>query len=225
MKRYVDMREISDGRLYGLNDMVKADCRDCEGCSACCRGMGNSIVLDPYDMYRLSAGLGILPEVLLAEKLELTVVEGLILPNLRMQERGEEKEVCGFLDENGRCSIHPYRPGICRIFPLGRYYENRSFRYFLQTQECRNQNRGKVKVWKWIDTPDSKRYDAYISDWHFYLQELQEYLRKEASADSHGLSREKEINLAFLERFFLRPYQEGDFYEQFYQRRREGKLG
>ncbi len=225
MKRYVDMREISDGRLYGLNDMVKADCRDCEGCSACCRGMGNSIVLDPYDMYRLSAGLGILPEVLLAEKLELAVVEGLILPNLRMQERGEEKEVCGFLDENGRCSIHPYRPGICRIFPLGRYYENRSFRYFLQTQECRNQNRGKVKVWKWIDTPDSKRYDAYISDWHFYLQELQEYLRKEASADSHGLSREKEINLAFLERFFLRPYQEGDFYEQFYQRRREGKLG
>ena len=219
------MREISDGRLYGLNDMVKADCRDCEGCSACCKGMGNSIVLDPYDMYRLSAGLGILPEVLLAEKLELTVVEGLILPNLRMQERGEEKEVCGFLDENGRCSIHPYRPGICRIFPLGRYYENRSFRYFLQTQECRNQNRGKVKVWKWIDTPDSKRYDAYISDWHFYLQELQEYLRKEASADSHGLSREKEINLAFLERFFLRPYQEGDFYEQFYQRRREGKLG
>ncbi len=225
MKRYVDMREISDGRLYGLNDMVKADCRDCEGCSACCKGMGNSIVLDPYDMYRLSAGLGILPEVLLAEKLELAVVEGLILPNLRMQERGEEKEVCGFLDENGRCSIHPYRPGICRIFPLGRYYENRSFRYFLQTQECRNQNRGKVKVWKWIDTPDSKRYDAYISDWHFYLQELQEYLRKEASADSHGLSREKEINLAFLERFFLRPYQEGDFYEQFYQRRREGKLG
>lgn len=225
MKRYVDMSEISDGRLYGLNDMVKADCRDCEGCSACCRGMGNSIVLDPYDMYRLSAGLGILPEVLLAEKLELTVVEGLILPNLRMQERGEEKEVCGFLDENGRCSIHPYRPGICRIFPLGRYYENGSFRYFLQTQECQNQNRGKVKVWKWIDTPDSKRYDAYISDWHFYLQELQEYLRKEASADSHGLSREKEMNLAFLERFFLRPYQEGDFYEQFYQRRREGKLG
>lgn len=85
MKRYVDMREISDGRLYGLNDMVKADCRDCEGCSACCKGMGNSIVLDPYDMYRLSAGLGILPEVLLAEKLELTVVEGLILPNLRMR--------------------------------------------------------------------------------------------------------------------------------------------
>ena len=40
MERNVSMDEISDGRLYGLNDMVKADCRDCEGCSACCRGMG-----------------------------------------------------------------------------------------------------------------------------------------------------------------------------------------
>lgn len=44
MERNVSMDEISDGRLYGLNDMVKADCRDCEGCSACCRGMGLSLI-------------------------------------------------------------------------------------------------------------------------------------------------------------------------------------
>ena len=66
-------------------------------------------------------------EALLVEKLELHVVEGIILPNLNMQEREQGKEVCGFLNEEGRCSIHPYRPGICRIFPLGRYYENGSF--------------------------------------------------------------------------------------------------
>ena len=34
MKRQVNMNEISDGKLYGSNDMVKADCGDCEGCSA-----------------------------------------------------------------------------------------------------------------------------------------------------------------------------------------------
>ena len=67
MKRYVDMKEISDGRFYGLNDMVKADCRDCAGCSACCHGMGSSIVLDPYDIYRLSGGLGVSMEALLME--------------------------------------------------------------------------------------------------------------------------------------------------------------
>ena len=54
MERNVSMDEISDGRLYGLNDMVKADCRDCEGCSACCRGMGTSIAVSytHLDVYK-----------------------------------------------------------------------------------------------------------------------------------------------------------------------------
>ena len=53
MERDVSMEEISDGRLYGLNDLVKADCRDCRGCSRCCRDMGSSILLDPLDVFRL----------------------------------------------------------------------------------------------------------------------------------------------------------------------------
>ena len=52
MERNVTMAEISDGKLYSRDDMVKAGCDDCRGCSACCHGMGNSIVLDPYDVYR-----------------------------------------------------------------------------------------------------------------------------------------------------------------------------
>ena len=54
MERNVTMAEISDGKLYSRDDMVKAGCDDCRGCSACCHGMGNSIVLDPYDVYRLT---------------------------------------------------------------------------------------------------------------------------------------------------------------------------
>ena len=34
MLRNCSLDEISDGRLYEANDMVKADCRGCEGCSA-----------------------------------------------------------------------------------------------------------------------------------------------------------------------------------------------
>ena len=64
MKREVDLKEISDGNLYGPNDMVKADCGDCKGCSACCQGMGESIILDPYDVYRLTKGLNLSFEAL-----------------------------------------------------------------------------------------------------------------------------------------------------------------
>ena len=36
MEREIDMKEVSDGRLYGPRDMVKADCGGCAGCSQCC---------------------------------------------------------------------------------------------------------------------------------------------------------------------------------------------
>ena len=68
-----------------------------------------------------------------------------------------------FLTEEGRCGIHPFRPGICRLFPLGRYYEENGFRYFLQVHECQKENRAKVKVKKWLDTPDLKKYETYIA--------------------------------------------------------------
>ena len=58
MRREVSLEEISDGRLYELNDMVKADCQDCAGCHDCCEGMGDSVVLDPMDVYRLCTNLG-----------------------------------------------------------------------------------------------------------------------------------------------------------------------
>ena len=113
MKRQVTMEEISDGKLYTSNDLVKADCGDCEGCHACCTGM------DPLDIVRICRGTGAAFETLLAGKIELNVVDGIILPNLKMA--GAE-DGCGFLTEEGKCGIHPFRPGICRLFPLGRYY-------------------------------------------------------------------------------------------------------
>ncbi len=60
MRREVTLEEISDGRLYDANDMVKADCQDCKGCHDCCTGMGDSVLLDPYDVCRLSRGLRML---------------------------------------------------------------------------------------------------------------------------------------------------------------------
>ena len=77
-------------------------------------------------------------------------------------------------------------------------------------------------MWKWIDTPEAKRYDTYISDWHFYVKELQEQSMAERTEEAEELKKRR--NLVFLERFFLRPYElERDFYEQFYERLEEGR--
>ena len=207
MERQVDLKEITDGKLYGLEDMVRADCAGCTGCSACCRGMGSSVVLDPFDVHRLVTGTGMSFERLLQSHLELNVVDGVILPNLKM---GGESEACAFLNEEGRCTVHAYRPGICRIFPLGRLYEDGSFQYILQVHECKKGNRSKVKVKKWIDTPDAKRYDRYIARWHYFLKGLQKLARE----DEEGTVA-KTVSMFVLQRFYLAGYEaEKDLFEQ-----------
>ena len=207
MLRNVSLEEISDGRLYGLNDMAKLGCNDCAGCSSCCRGMGNTIVLDPYDVWRLTGGLGVSLQHLLAEHLELNVVDGIILPNLKL---AGDSEQCTFLNDAGRCSIHPYRPGICRLFPLGRYYEEDGFRYILQIHECEKTNRSKVKIRKWMDTPDMEQYDAYIADWHAFLSKLRTKL-EDASSDLA-----KSVSMYILQQFYLLPYDTSrDFFSQY----------
>ena len=211
MEREIDLNKITDGKRYGLNDMVRTGCGNCAGCSACCHGMGNSIVLDPLDVYRITGELGVSFEKLLADKLELNVVDGIILPNLKMT--GED-EACVFLNPQGRCSIHPHRPGICRIFPLGRLYENGSYSYILQVDECKKENRTKVKVEQWIDTPDLKLNQKYICDWHYFLKKAGQYI-KESNDDNAA----RQINMYILSTFFVTPYDKNiDFYEQFYSR-------
>lgn len=215
MKREVDLKEISDGNLYGPNDMVKADCADCRGCSACCQGMGESIVLDPYDIYRLTKGLNLSFEALLADKIELNVFDGMILPNLKM---AGKDQACAFLNEEGRCSIHSIRPGICRLFPLGRFYENGGFQYFLQIHECKNQNRTKVKVKKWIDTPNLKQNDKFILAWHDFVDEIQTKMSQNCDDALF-----KKVNMFLLQHFFVERYHEEDFYKQFEERLAKAK--
>ena len=223
MLREINLDEISDGRLYSSNDMAKTDCKGCDGCSACCHGMGNSIVLDPLDVYRLSTNLSKSVNELLTGPLELNVVDGIILPNLKM---ARAEEACSFLDTNGRCTVHAFRPGICRMFPLGRFYENRSFQYFLQIHECPKTDRSKVKIKKWLDTPNLKTYEKYIADWHFFLKDLQEYVMNlafDSSANSDGTART--ISMHVLTQFYLTPYPEdGDFYSEFYKRLEKSRL-
>ena len=176
MRRNIRLEEISDGRLYTANDMVKADCRDCEGCSACCQNM--------------------------------EIVDGVILPHLKMT--GEE-ETCSFLDQNGRCSVHSFRPGICRLFPLGRYYGEEGLRYFLQVHECRKEDRSKIKVKKWLGIPDLASYEKYILQWHAFLQTCEEAM---ATLDDEN---QRIFQLYILRTFYQTPYGQ-EFYQEFYQR-------
>lgn len=216
MLRDIDLTVISDGRAYTCNDMVKADCGGCKDCSACCQGMGHSIILDPMDIFQLQTNLHLSFEELLEKYIELQVVDGIILPNLKMT---GPKDACAFLDDAGRCSIHSFRPGFCRLFPLGRYYENDSFHYFLQIHECPKPDKTKVKVKKWLDIPNIKQYEDFICQWHYFLKNLQDHAMNATHEDPANDQTVKELSLYVLKLFYLMPYSEQtDFYLQFERR-------
>ena len=211
MIREINLDDISDGKLYTVNDMVKVGCNDCEGCSECCGGMGNTILLDPFDIYHLSQGLDVTFYDLMKDAIELNMVDGIILPNLKMTGMSGK---CHFLNQNGRCSIHEFRPGICRLFPLGRLYEDQSFQYFLQIQECKKENRSKVKVKKWLGIADIKRYEQFIKDWHYFLKDIQKRAQSELEE-----KKMKELSMSVLNLFYIQPFDsETDFYQTFYKR-------
>lgn len=207
-------------KLYGLNDMAKAGCNDCKGCFECCQGMGQSIVLDPYDIWQIERGLNCTFAELLQEKelIELNIEDGLILPNLKMQGTMEN---CGFLNVEGRCSIHAFRPGLCRLFPLGRNYENHNLQYFLLEDACTNSTSAKVKIKKWLDIPDSRRYEEFLINWHDLRRTLKEKITDLKIDEKSGLSDMdimKELNMKFLHIFYETQYSSDDFYRQFDER-------
>lgn len=210
MIREIDLNEISDGKLYHGCDLVKVGCDDCKGCSQCCKGMGESILLDPLDVHWLKQGLSVSFEELLQNAVGLRVVDGLVIPFLKMT--GKE-ETCAFLNEEGRCKIHDFRPGFCRLFPLGRYYEEEEFYYFLQIYECAKKNRTKMKIKKWLEVPEFSSYETFVKKWHVFQKKVQEKLERSEDEELR-----RQVSMRILQEFYITPFAQNDFYEQFEKR-------
>lgn len=210
MLRDVSMDEISDGKKYTHKDLARLSCNDCMGCSSCCEEMGDTIILDPLDVYRITKRLNKPFTELLGTHLALKVVDGIVMPSINMD---NEVKACAFL-VNKRCAIHDIRPGFCRLFPLGRAYEDDGFYYFLQKDECKVKNRGKVRIDKWIGESNIVSYEAFTLRWHKFIVTLRNMLEK--MTDEEEI---KALSISVLNNFYIVPFDERkDFYEQVYER-------
>ena len=215
MKREGELSALTDGKLYRSSDMARLGCNDCEGCSACCKGMGNSVVLDPYDVWRLERGTGKTLAQMIGTEVMLSVIDGLILPSLNMEMTG----ICPFLNEKGRCSVHLFRPGICRLFPLGRYYHDGGFSYVLMSDECKKENRTKVKIEKWLGEENLPEYERFILRWKRIQESVRERIGEAArqTDPETALAEQKKLSMNVLKTYYLQAY--GDrFFEEFTER-------
>ena len=191
-------------RTFTSNDLARISSPSCEGCGECCRGMGDTIVLDPYDAHMLAYGLGRDFASLLNREIELHLENGVILPHLAMK---GPAEACSFLGGDGRCGIHAIRPGICRLYPLARQYTDDGVRYFVLRDACAGHAMSKVRIRQYLGIPDLPEYERFKNDWFHFLSDAET-----AAQTAKDDQTRKELGLFLLETFFLRPY-DGDFYE------------
>lgn len=207
MSRYIN--PDSDGKFYSLNDMARTDCHDCTGCSDCCEGMGDSILIDPYDIYQFNQNLLTFDQLLSKGYIELSLDKGLIIPHIKMS---DFTDACPFLKEK-RCSIHDYRPGMCRLFPLGRDYTEGKLEYILLDKSCPKTDRSKVKINKWIGIEPAKKYHEYLQTWHDFRQQMAEVIAAATEEQAH------ELTMRIMHSFYVSDYTvDRDFYEQFNER-------
>ncbi len=196
MLRYEDIKDISDGRKYNEHDKTLLGTNGCKGCSYCCKSdMGRSIVLTPYDVYELCRGTGqSFDQLLVGFYIELSMIDGIVLPHLKMDEG------CKFL-QGGRCSVHQYRPGICRLFPLGRLYEDGSFSYFLQKDECIINSRTPVVISDWLGIDRLEENTKFINKWHKFIQLEMKKVNELRDMTGFEVKRLKDLEEKYLEEY------------------------
>ena len=201
--------KISDGKLYDIEDIVKADTCGCDGCNDCCLDVGDLVVLTPFDVYEIVNYLGVKFDDLLGDKIELIQNNKISLPYLKMQDNNK----CSFLNENGRCIIHSKRPNICRMFPLGRVYQDNDFKYFLQIGNCPKEDLKDVKVSDWIGIENYHENKRFILEWYKLTKALAfrlKFVRDEKEIE--------EINQILLDSCYRINVEEGEsFYSVFLQ--------
>jgi Fe-S-cluster containining protein len=208
MRTLRTLEDISDGGIYDIEDTVKAGTGGCGGCSACCHDVRDLVVLTPFDVYEITSYLNVSFDELLVDKLELRENNKIVLPHLKMYENSER---CSFLSIEGRCTIHGYRPNICRLFPLGRVYEDDNFKYFLQVGSCIKPNLEKVKVKDWIGINNYQKNKAFILAWYRLLKALT-FRLKFVQDDQERAA----INKYLLDTFYRMALKDGeDFYSMF----------
>lgn len=105
----------SDVRPLADNDPVGLACGP-EGCPSTCCKNGPHVVLNPYEISLICASAGISYEDLL-DVVETDRVNGFPLVML------PRDPACHFWTEQG-CRVYAARPLACRLFPLGRVYDD-----------------------------------------------------------------------------------------------------
>jgi Fe-S-cluster containining protein len=134
----------------------------CGRCSRCCSG--KRIPLDPYEVARLGAHLGLGTTEVLAR---FTTDGGALLAV-------REDRTCVFLGDQG-CTVHAARPLACRLYPLGRRVSPGQGERFAAVEPdpgCQGSYEGRGTIEEYLTEQQTGPYLAMADRYRAVLEKL-----------------------------------------------------
>ncbi len=148
----------------------------CERTNVCCKNFSDEdrIVLEPYDILRLSRKLRISTGKFISDYADLSLDRNTQLPIALLGFQGtDSRNKCIFLRSYG-CSVYEDRPLRCRLYPLGRLFD-KGKSYYILINNCPCGDTKGDSSWtarEWIESSDAEdflEYQEYIAEVFSYV--------------------------------------------------------
>lgn len=135
----------------------------CKRCGFCCNH--TIIALYPFDIKNICDELNISTKEF--QKYAVFKIDNVLRCLLN------NRPNCPFYEKG--CKIYSKRPIRCRLFPVGRIFENNEVLYILPEQRCIGFDTGKKQTVKeWLDKEDVKEYDDLTRRWNNFIIRLKD---------------------------------------------------
>lgn len=174
-KRLQSIAENFESMKIGLDDSFRFHCTMC---GKCCIHR-EDIILNPYDLFRVSKKLGMEPKDFVARYCEAYLGGSSRMVIVRLRPVGEDRR-CPLL-EGKKCSVHQAKPAVCALYPLGRglnqeigkasEISHRSIQYILQKPDCGDESETHT-VREWISGFDFLLEEDFVPEW---MQMIMDY--------------------------------------------------
>jgi hypothetical protein len=182
----------------------------CNRCGKCCRER-EDILLTPLDLFKIARHLRKPIQDVMQEYCESYEGHSSKIPVVRIRPR-EYRRTCPFAKKEG-CLIHPVKPAVCALFPLGRMTDadTKGFTYFLQPVTCGNKRQTQT-VRQWLDGFSILEEEGFSKQWHRTFMGISDILR--GVYEQHTFNHDR-IILTLLLRLYVLYDLEKDFLPQF----------
>ncbi len=204
------MHEMHDFRPVGMREKVPFQCSQCGGC---CRNVRDSVMLEPYDAYRLARHLrhedaGITIEDVLMRYGELKPLSRGY--DIYVLKTVDDSGVCLFL-KDGKCGIYAARPRTCRLYPFFVAPANDGSRllWYLCTERPEHFGKGNITPREWQRKHLSREEESILLAEFEAVKELGKQMRR---VPEQHLERATALTLLFsyylyeMDRPFLPQY-------------------